>query len=127
MGNYKLVPLDPTREMWAAAGDAVVALTSQHHDAIREAVYKAMLDAAPNIKQTPIFRSAKDGEHWRDVGAKYLGRRKRVLRGGVYACGQRRCDCGLGDFFSDRPGLGESPLFDSENDEWLPSAVLSNW
>lgn len=47
--TYKLVPINPTREMWAAAGDAVVALKSQHHDAISEAVYKAMLTAAPDV------------------------------------------------------------------------------
>jgi len=127
MGNYKLVPLDPTREMWAAAGDAVVALTSQHHDAISEAVYKAMLDAAPKIKQTPIFRSAKDGEHWPDVGAKYLVRINGVLQEEIYEFDQGDCDYGLGDFFWDRPGLDECPLFDSDNDEWLPISVLSNW
>ena len=47
MSKYKLVPIEPTREMWAAAGDAVVALNGQHHDSISEAVYKAMLAAAP--------------------------------------------------------------------------------
>lgn len=49
--KYKLVPVKPTREMWAAAGDAVVALNSQHHDAISSAVYKAMLAAAPEVEQ----------------------------------------------------------------------------
>ena len=51
--RYKLVPVEPTREMWAAAGNAVVALNSQHHDAVSEAVYKAMLAAAPEMEQEP--------------------------------------------------------------------------
>lgn len=51
---YKLVPLEPTREMWAAAGDAVVALESRHHDAVSEAVYKAMLAAASEVEQEPV-------------------------------------------------------------------------
>ena len=54
MSKYKLVPIEPTREMWAAAGDAVVALNSQHHDAISEAVYKAMLASAPAVEQAPV-------------------------------------------------------------------------
>lgn len=49
MNKFKLVPIEPTREMWAAAGDAVVALNSQHHDAISGAVYNAMLVAAPEV------------------------------------------------------------------------------
>ena len=53
MTKYKLVPIEPTREMWAAAGDAVVALNSKHHDAISEAVYNAMLNAAPTVGQAP--------------------------------------------------------------------------
>lgn len=54
MSKYKLVPVKPTREMWAAAGDAVVALNSHHHDAISEAVYKAMLAAAPAVQGEPV-------------------------------------------------------------------------
>lgn len=51
MDKHKLVPIEPTREMWAAAGNAVIALESSHHDAISEAVYMAMLKAAPEIEQ----------------------------------------------------------------------------
>jgi hypothetical protein len=54
MTKYKLVPVEPTREMWSAAGDAVVALKSQHHDAISEAVYKAMLATAPDVQWEPV-------------------------------------------------------------------------
>jgi hypothetical protein len=43
------VPREPTRLMWAAAGDAVVALQHRgvgHHDKIIEAVWQAMLSEA---------------------------------------------------------------------------------
>jgi hypothetical protein len=49
--GWKLVPVEPTREMWKAAGDAVVALqktSTLHHDKISDAVYRAMLAAAPS-------------------------------------------------------------------------------
>lgn len=68
MSTYKLVPLKPTREMWAAAGDAVVALNSQHHDAISEAVYKAMLAAAPDFDRHVIAEvNADDDGYWADI------------------------------------------------------------
>ena len=52
--KYKLVPIEPTREMWEAARDAVVSLHSQHsHAAISEVIYKAMLTAVPVIEQAP--------------------------------------------------------------------------
>ncbi len=47
--GWKLVPVEPTREMWAAAGDAVVKLHARgvgNHDAISEAVWAAMLSAS---------------------------------------------------------------------------------
>lgn len=46
----KWMPAEPTREMWAAAGDAVVRLQvdgHHHHDKYSEAVYRAMWAAAP--------------------------------------------------------------------------------
>ena len=48
--GWKLVPVEPTREMWAAAGDCVTTLQWTgigHHDKISSAVYRAMLAAAP--------------------------------------------------------------------------------
>lgn len=66
--KYKLVPVKPTREMWAAAGDAVVALKSQHHDAISEAVYKAMLAAAPDFDRQVIAEvNEGDDGYWADI------------------------------------------------------------
>ena len=50
---WKLVPVEPTREMWAAAGDAVQnnpdmrGRINVHHDIVSETVYRAMLAAAP--------------------------------------------------------------------------------
>lgn len=65
---YKLVPVKPTREMWAAAGNAVVALNSQHHDAISEAVYKAMLAAAPDFDRQVIAEvNQSDDGYWADI------------------------------------------------------------
>lgn len=48
--GWQLVPVEPTREMWAAAGDCVTTLQWQgigHHDKISGAVYRAMLAATP--------------------------------------------------------------------------------
>ena len=55
----KLDPVEPTREMWAASGDAIMALPNAgntHHDQISEAVYRAMLAAAPEAR-SPIGAS----------------------------------------------------------------------
>ncbi len=52
--NKKDFPQEPTREMWAAMGDAVVQVHTDHgtrmalhHDLITQAVYKAAWKAAP--------------------------------------------------------------------------------
>jgi hypothetical protein len=47
-GIYKALPAEPTREMWAAMGNALVALPrhEMHHDAIAGAVYRAAFSAA---------------------------------------------------------------------------------
>jgi len=47
-----LVPREPTREMWAAGGTAAVNKAGYHHDIVAEAVYRAMMDAAP-VAQAP--------------------------------------------------------------------------
>jgi 2-keto-4-pentenoate hydratase len=52
--GYVLVPVEPTRQMWVAAGDAVVSLQTRnigHHDRISEAVWEAMVQAALSHKE----------------------------------------------------------------------------
>ena len=46
-GKAAVVPIEPTRVMWSAGGDAVVQFSplSVHHDKITEAVWTAMLAA----------------------------------------------------------------------------------
>ena len=50
-GGWQLVPVEPTMEMWAASGDAVVMLNGIgiHHDIVSRVVYDAMLAAAPKL------------------------------------------------------------------------------
>jgi len=52
------VPIEPTREMWAAMANAVIGKTSVHHDVVVEAVYRAMVTSAPAAghAQTPDLR-----------------------------------------------------------------------
>ena len=48
--GWKPMPTEPTKAMWKAAGDAVVTLqqtSTLHHDKISDAMYRAMLAAAP--------------------------------------------------------------------------------
>lgn len=48
-GEWAVVPVEPTREMWAASGDAQVkhaGMFSLHHDAVTRMVWDAMLSAA---------------------------------------------------------------------------------
>ena len=45
--GWQLVPKEPTREMWAAAGNVLVNSNNQHHDTITRAVWDGMLAAAP--------------------------------------------------------------------------------
>src|SRR3954468_7585737 len=45
--GWKLVPVEPVREMWAASGTAIVRGGWRHHDRISEDVWNAMLAAAP--------------------------------------------------------------------------------
>jgi len=46
------VPIEPTREMWAAMANAVIGKTSVHHDVVVEAVYRAMVTSAPAAGHT---------------------------------------------------------------------------
>ena len=46
--GWQIVPKDPVRLMWAAAGDVVVLNRGKHHDVIAEGVWTGMLAAAPN-------------------------------------------------------------------------------
>lgn len=48
--GWKLVPVEPTRQMWTAGGDTIVVLQSAgvtHHDKLVGCVWEAMLAAAP--------------------------------------------------------------------------------
>ena len=56
------VPIEPTREMWAAMANAVVGKTSVHHDVVVEAVYRAMVASAPSsvLAQCPDQRVLDD-------------------------------------------------------------------
>jgi hypothetical protein len=44
--GYVLIPREPTREMWAACGDAVVGNTSVHHDVVVRLMYRAIVALA---------------------------------------------------------------------------------
>lgn len=64
----KWMSAEPTREMWAAAGDAVVRLQvdgHHHHDKYSEAVYRAMWAAAPQPPEsgwrTDMENAPRDG------------------------------------------------------------------
>ena len=49
--GWRLMPLELSREMWAAAGNAIVELQDRgigHHDQITANVYSALLAAAPS-------------------------------------------------------------------------------
>jgi hypothetical protein len=53
--GYAVVPVEPTREMWAKAADALVndrhgAGSGAHHDHISGLVYRAMIAAAGETK-----------------------------------------------------------------------------
>ena len=56
------VPIEPTREMWAAMANAVIGKTSVHHDVVVEAVYRAMVTSAPAAghAQTPAESAFMD-------------------------------------------------------------------
>lgn len=45
--GMKLVPLEPTREMWAAMADAFIMNNDKHHDVAIKAIYKAMINVKP--------------------------------------------------------------------------------
>jgi len=50
--GYKVVGREPSRQMWAASGDAVCDLQRRHignHDKITEAVWQAAFGAAPTV------------------------------------------------------------------------------
>ena len=45
--GFVIVPKEPTREMWAAGGDACVTKVNVHHDKVVGDVWNAMVKAAP--------------------------------------------------------------------------------
>jgi hypothetical protein len=56
--GWVLVPREPTREMWAAMGDALVGYRQRHHDAVAAALWNAVLAAAP---PAPAEAAASEG------------------------------------------------------------------
>jgi hypothetical protein len=51
---WRLVPAEPSREMWAAMGDAVVKFDGDsvvHHDVVSTAVWEAAIEAAPLLPE----------------------------------------------------------------------------
>lgn len=59
--GYKLVPVEPTREMWAAMGDAICDLQRRYignHDKISEAVWAAGVSASPDVQPVGSLRDA---------------------------------------------------------------------
>lgn len=45
--GHQLVPVEPTRPMWAAMGDALVGYRQRHHDKVAGDLWQAVLRAAP--------------------------------------------------------------------------------
>lgn len=45
--GWRLVPIEPTREMWAAMADSLYGYKNRHHDKVAGDLYRAMLAAAP--------------------------------------------------------------------------------
>lgn len=46
--GYAVVPIEPTREMWAAMADTLYGYKNRHHDKVAGDLYRAMLAAAPS-------------------------------------------------------------------------------
>ena len=46
--GFVLVPREPTREMWAAGGTAVVGYKQRYHDKVVEDMWSAMIAASPD-------------------------------------------------------------------------------
>lgn len=66
VSGYVMVPVEPTREMWAAGGNAVVGYKNRHHDKVVAEIWLAML-AASNPPGSPsgwlpIESAPKDGD-----------------------------------------------------------------
>lgn len=52
--GFKVVPCEPTREMWAASGDAQYKRYggfNVHHDVVTECVWAALIAAAPDYRE----------------------------------------------------------------------------
>lgn len=45
--GWQLVPIEPTREMWAAMANTLYGYKNRHHDKVAGDLYSAMLSAAP--------------------------------------------------------------------------------
>lgn len=88
--------------------------------------YRAIPDTAPDHIPdagkvvASHWKSAKNGQHWPHIGAKYLIKMKGVLQHEIYEFDQADDGFGGGEYFWDRDDLDEAAPFDPENDEWLP-------
>lgn len=88
----KVMPKEPTREMWAAGGDAIVNLGHVHHDQIIGAAWSAMYAAAPALSPNAEFR--RGWEVGRDAAMKACSekagdiRRANTYRGKVDRFGE---------------------------------------
>ena len=51
--GWKLVPIEPTREMWAAMADTLYGYKNRHHDKVVGDLWKAMLSALPASPAAP--------------------------------------------------------------------------
>ena len=45
--GWRVVPVEPTRAMWAAMGDALVGYKQRHHDRVASQLWNAVLAVAP--------------------------------------------------------------------------------
>lgn len=64
-----VVPVEPTREMWAAGADAVIGYKQRHHDKVVEQIWTAMLAAHPAATpggEREAIARAIDPQAWDD-------------------------------------------------------------
>lgn len=57
--GWRLVPVEPTREMWAAMADTLYRYKNRHHDKVAGDLFKAMLSALP---AAPSLSAGAGGE-----------------------------------------------------------------
>ena len=60
--GWMMVPREPTREMWAAGGDAVVGYKQRHHDKVVEQIWSVMLAASPQVPVGEPLREVQSAD-----------------------------------------------------------------